>query len=272
MTYLDFLMGSVNQSAEFVSWKMAETQTYEELIQELFYSVEFDGEVKTDNERFQLIHRHLPKYFKAFNGFCRQLNQSSVVNNQALEIRISDNSDFQVFFADPSRSLHYMIHTESLKGDKIETWPNHHLYYSLEFEEVYWNKNSGECMNYGATGSDYTSFADCIESEQEGVLTPILGCMVPWLARPNSSNTCKGKVEISSANHTKFYQAIDKLYRTRSYRIVDQSKTCLKPCTEILATSVKKSFKFEQSYDSQTFQDVSLHFPRTVKVTRLCFN
>ena len=225
--------------------------------------------MKTDNNApVQLSHKLLPQYFKAFNGFCRQLNHPSVDLKHAFEIRISDKADFQVFFADPSRSLHYMIHTESLKGDKIETWTNHHFYYSLGFEEVYWNKDSGECMNYGAAGSDYTSFEDCIASEQEEKLTPIIGCTVPWLTRPNSSSTCQGKVEISPANHAKFYQAIDKLYRTRSYRIVEQSKTCLKPCTEILATSVKKSFKYEQRYDSHTLQDVSLHFPRTVKVTR----
>ena len=65
MAYLDFLMGSVNRTAEFISWEMASNQSYEDLIHELFYSVEFDGEVKTDNNApVQLSHKLLPQYFK----------------------------------------------------------------------------------------------------------------------------------------------------------------------------------------------------------------
>ena len=261
-------MGSVNRSEEFVSWEV--TGNYEDVIRAFFYTIDFfwkvDIEVQTNHGKVRFQSYQLPEYFTTFNGFCRQFDHPSIDLHQATEIHISALTHYQVFLADPSLFVHYMIHSESLKGDQLETWDNQHNYYSIELEEVHWNPDSGECMVYGTTESVYASFADCIASEHEEMLTPILGCMVPWLTRPNSSTICKGKIHVSPVNYTKFSQTIDELYRTKPYRTIKQSKNCLKPCDEVRATSARKSFKSVGYYPA--IQEVSLHFPLTVKVTR----
>ena len=97
----------------------------------------------------------------------------------------------------------------------------------------------------------------------------MLDCIVPWLVARDHPGTCKGRVKLTKDNYLKYYETIDEIFRTRAFRIMEESKACLKPCTEILVKSKLKCNRKETNpYDGFLIQEISLHLQKTVKVTK----
>ena len=269
--YLDFLLGFVDGSEDFVSWEGGKNLTYGNVLKEIFFTILGDMDISSESDESRNRRADaLEEHFKAFNGFCRKLDNELLDIKKSFRITFSYMSGFQVFIADPGKSLHYMIHPDTLQGDNILSWIGNRRFYSIEIEEIIWNEESGECTNYG-TGKKFDSYADCIANEHEKFLKPILGCMVPWLVAPDHPGICKGRVNLTKENHQKYFKTIDEIYRTRAFRIMEQSKACLKPCTEILVKSTMKSFRKASNYKVPAdiaIDEISLHIQKTVKVTK----
>ena len=148
-----------------------------------------------------------------------------------------------------------------MTGDTISN--NHTSFYSIEFEEVHWHEESGECTNYGE-GTQFKTIADCVAKEQEKIVKPLLGCQVPWMASPDDPDMCKGRLSITTENKGPFNilirQTIKNILRQN---IVNQFRACLKPCQELKAHSKLRLRKV-----AGTSKTVVLSFHKRVKVTR----
>ena len=266
--YSTFLEGFVNRSTGFVSWEGVQNLTYNEVLKELFIPILGDLELAGDLDEERATGDELPEIFTAFNGRCRKIITKNIEPSQVFKVDLMYGWPFDVFVADPGRSLHYMIHPDSLLGEKIETWNQAQKYYSLEIEKHIWDEDSGECMSYGA-GKPFKSYADCIAKEQEKVFMPLLGCMVPWLAGPEHPNICKGRVLLAMEHLPHYRQAIDDIYRTRAFRIMEESKACPQPCSQLQARAALKSVRYGTlEVAIASAMEISLHIKKTVKVTR----
>ena len=265
-SFKGFLRGSINKTLNYVSWEGAENLTYENVSRQLFFTVGDEMGVLSDTyaEGWTLA-GSLPEVFKAFTGFCRKLQTPKIDLRKTFTIKIYSRNSFQVIVTNPERSLHYMFDPTTLRGDHIQTYLTHQSYYSIELEEVFWNEESGECINYGV-GKPFLSYADCIANEQEKVFKPLLGCMVPWLVGVNHSSNCKGRIPLGPERQSKYYRAIKDIYRTRYFKIIEESQSCLKTCAEIQAKSTmtkQKDIKLDDHYLS-----VVIHIKKSVKVTK----
>ena len=148
-------------------------------------------------------------------------------------------------------------------GGSLENKEGHN-FYLVDFEEIHWLEESGECTNYGEEAA-FKTFADCVATEQEQIFKPILGCQVPWLAAPGHSNICKGRIPLTKENYTLHLHMVNSLMEnTREMRIVDQFKTCLKPCQELRSRFTLKHSKRQED----RFRRTVLSFQKRVKVTK----
>ena len=158
-----------------------------------------------------------------------------------------------------------MIDSESLKENYIETSKFVIKYFGIDFEEIHLLEKSGECTNYG-DDAEFKTYADCVANDQEKLFQPILGCMVPWLASPGNPNICKGRVpksQISKESQILYRNGHNELFTSKGFKISDYSHACLKPCIQLQVNSKLKSTEYEVMESG-----ISLHFTKTVKVTR----
>ena len=264
-SFTGFLKGSINKALNYVSWEGAENLTYENVSRQLFFTIGDEMGVFSDSyKEGWTLAGNLPEVFKAFTGFCRKLQTSKIDLRKTFRIKMYSRNSFQVIVTNPERSLHYMFDPTTLQGDQIQSYLTHKSYYSIELEEILWNEESGECSNYGV-GKPFLSYADCIANEQEKVLKPLLGCMVPWLVGVNHSNNCKGRIQLGPEKQSQYHKAIRNIYRTRYFKIIEESQSCLKTCAEIQA---KSTMTKQKDIKLDDYLAVVIHIKKSVKVTK----
>ena len=200
--------------------------------------------------------------FTIFNGFCKKLDITAERLTEVVQFS-GYLGDSEVLVNDPGTALHYIINTESFTGDKIE--PEYgHTYYALQLEEIHWNREVGECMDYGV-GETFETYADCIENEHDKTFHPLLGCEIPWLSAPGQFGMCEGFIPmISSENYKNFEEEIVKIYNHRLYKISGKFRACPKPCIEV-RIQCQKTY-IESSYLDYSYMYV--YFESSTKVTK----
>ena len=199
------------------------------------------------------------------------INATKTLQSGPFSVLIWFNADVRIVLADPQTNLFYKINTDSMTGDPIASKQGYRLSYLVEFEEIHWLKESGECTNYGE-GAEFKTIADCVANKQENVFSPILGCKVPWLAAPEDPNICKGTVELDSKTKNSIRSEIQSVFTNLEQMMVeDQFRTCLKPCQELKVHSkLRGQLKFVQERGRRNIKRyaIVLSFKKKVKVTR----
>ena len=186
--YNAFNFGQISNTTGFVSWEGNGTQTYEKVVEELFYSM-----TSYDTWMVNGDFMNLTQHFTAFSGFCHKLEiPIPEAGTVSANIGTYDGNHFQIIVSDPEMPLYYAIYTGAQQGQHIKTKRDKSLYYSLDLEEINWMDDMGECTSYG-DGQTFKTYADCVASENDKVFRPLLGCRIPWLSAPQD----QGKVAIA---------------------------------------------------------------------------
>ena len=174
-----FNFGQVSNTSGFVSWEGNGTQTYEKVVEQLFYSMTSYDTWMVNGDLMNLT-----QHFTVFSGFCHKLEiQIPEAGAVTAFIGTFYGNPFQILLSDPEMQLYYAIYSGTLQGQHIETKGDKSLYYSLDLEEINWMDDMGECKSYG-DGQTFQTYADCVASEQDKVFRPLLGCGIPWLTAP----------------------------------------------------------------------------------------
>ena len=90
-----------------------------------------DDDLKDDWTYFK---KNKSEHFTAFDGFCDAFNLDSIkIPERLYYLSFSSPSDYQIFLADPNKSLQYKINPETLIGDPMESerWHKKNLYHRL---------------------------------------------------------------------------------------------------------------------------------------------
>ena len=208
----------------------------------------------------------LVEMFTALDGTCVKvdINATEYFQSQPFSVKIQVTDEVHIFLTDPQTNLFYKINTDSMTGDPIASEQGFTKTYLVEFEEIHWLEESGECTNYGEA-TEFKSFADCVADQQEKIFRPILGCQVPWLTAPDDPDICKGRVELSYDTQTSFKAQIPSVFTNiEQMKIDDQFRACLKPCLKLKANSELRTKANELS----NFHTTVLSFQKRVKVTK----
>ena len=98
----------------------------------------------------------------------------------------------------------------------------------------------------------------------------ITGCpCAEFRPRDDHPNICKGRVLLAMEHLPHYRQAIDDIYRTRAFRIMEESKACPQPCSQLQARAALKSVRYGTlEVAIASAMEISLHIKKTVKVTR----
>ena len=250
---LDYLKGiPVLYYEDTITWVGDyENNSFADFSEVLFTS---DSEIKGINDI------NYTTSFKVLNEFCKKLD---IIAERLAEVVhfLALSGEFDVFANDPGTSLHYIINTESFTGDKIET-ESKDAYYSLQLEEIHWNRDVGGCRDYGV-GESFETYADCIENELDKIFRPLLGCKVPWLSAPGQSDLCEGVIPISEENYTNFEEEIVKIYNHKILKKSRKFSACPKPCIEVRILCQKTNIENNYYDDSNMY----IYFENSVKVT-----
>ena len=234
--YSDFLQGIL--TSDFATWEGKNNITFVNITKQLYYPVMWWYMYGDPTDVWVNLEKNKTEYFTALNGYCDKLDLDSTLIPESKLFYVtmeSTKEDFQVYFADPSKSLYYRINPETLTGDTIETDTESKVY-TIDFQEIHWMDD--QCTNYGDSAA-FKTYADCIADEQEKIFRPFLGCMVPWLAAPDYQGMCKGRVPVPEDMSDSLWDAINNLKLTERLRVLGYSTACLKPCLEIKADMYK---------------------------------
>ena len=258
----DFLTGYPQNNV--VSW-VGTNKTYEDMAKEKWQHLD-DSRFETDPE--EDLQSPEKTALIAFNGFCSKyvINRTNVPESHMMIPAISykDNEiNFQIFISDSGQMPYYKINPKTLAGEKIEMKCEEERRYFIEFEEIHWPKNLGICTAYGEKG-EFKSYADCVADEYKEMFTPILGCSVPWLSAPGDPESCREPIHLQGQ---KWVQPVDRVIdEIRMSTIMSHSKTCLKPCLELRATSEIMSTEPLEEWNGRG--KIVLNLKKKVKVTR----
>ena len=268
-----FRQGNVDKQSGSVSWEGNNSMPYKELTNHVYPSayktyMDITGN-PSENWKFPRNGRSLGKglseIFTAFDGTCVrvEINATKNIPSGPFNAQILSFDDVQIFLADPKASLYYKINTDSMTGDTLESEKGSQKSYLVDFEEIHWMEESGECTIYGE-GAEFRSLADCVANEQEKIFKPLLGCQVPWLAAPDDPDICKGRVPLTYEKNQNFVSEIRSVSTNiKKMMVADQFRTCLKPCQELKAHS-----KLRSKEQGELMQMTVLSFQRRVKVTK----
>ena len=202
----------------------------------------------------------LEEHFTIFNGFCKQLKINATDISELFTLTITTfDQELHVLIADPESSTYFMFNPETLNGDIIEINKQLKHHYVIDIEEIQRMPESGECMMYGE-GSEFKTYADCVADEHEQTFKPILGCLPPWLAAPDSQGRCRGKVPISKGSYAQSKKIIQQLSEEQIYNTMPQSQSCKKPCKEIKVNSKRVTS------EKKNLPRIAIKIIQTVKV------
>ena len=192
----NFLLGRVNGNTAILSWEGNNSIPYQNLTKEVLKPISKTSLVIKGNPmaNWNFYKDHRFQQLTILDGFCLKIdiNNTKFPHSNLFTADLTFYDSFLLYIADPGKCLHYKIDTDSLAGDNIAVDKRYkHQIYMVEFEEIHWDEESGECTNYGE-GEEFKTYADCVAHEQDKIFQPILGCQVPWLAGPDNPGACKG--------------------------------------------------------------------------------
>ena len=263
----NFLLGRVNGSTAILSWEGNNSIPYQNLTKEVLKPISKTSLVIKGNPmaNWNFYKDHRFQQLTILDGFCSKIdiNNTKFPHSNLFNADLSFFDSFLLYIADPGKCLHYKIDTDSLAGDNIavDKYSKSKIY-TVKFEEIHWDEESGECTNYGE-GEEFKTYADCVAHEQDKIFQPILECQVPWLAGPDNPGACKGKVPIPEDKWKMFKEQIEFVHEKIKYlKMTHQYENCLKSCVELRAHSRLKSIK------SAIWRRTVLSFQKVVRVTR----
>ena len=173
------------------------------------------------------------------------------------------NEDFEVFLTDPGKSMYFSFASTSFKGDRLKSERNHGKVFTMDLEEIHWLQGNGECTLYGEQEA-FKTYADCISYHEDVTFRPMLGCSVPWLAGPDQAQSlCVGRVNLTEEMFKKTSMIFGRFLEGLAYRMFENSKYCLKPCTEVHVTSTN----IQTTKSSEGQQTIGFYFNANAKVT-----
>ena len=201
---------------------------------------------------------NIPMVFTAYDGVCCKfaLNGKNLTTADLFYFNFVTNDAYRIFLADSDRSTYYMIHSKTMSGEAIQQENDTRKFYSINFEEVNWLEESGECTKYGDE-AEFQSYADCVADQQEQVFKPVIGCRVPLFSAPGDPRNCQGRLNQS---FIKLYPTMQTFWETVLIAGSSNTNVCLKPCKSVQAHSTLTT------KESDSFAKVLLNFETTVKV------
>ena len=260
--FLSFLQGEVRGASKTVSWTDKQNKSFEDIIKQNFQTMDDSR----DDFKINGDYVSLEQAFTVFDGYCKKIDvRETIITNSMDLITITTyaGNRFQVFIADPDLALYHAVNTDSFWGELIIPDPKESniKYYSLDLEEIHRSEDRGECTNYGKDGP-FRSYADCVEKEYEKQFEPMLGCLVPWLARPANPMSCKTNLILPDDIYKNFTQMVQGLESKLKSKLWDYSSACRKPCIELVINS-KLTKKLDRSK-----VEYALKIKKEVKVTK----
>ena len=211
------------------------------------------------------------EYFSVFNGFCIQIkmNPAKIPKTEMYSLAIyNEQQKLQVLIQEAGSSPYYQLNQDFLHGDIIEMGNANQSgkFYDVTFEEeIIMAEEEGECTTYGE-GAEFKTYADCVASKGNQMFVPILGCSVPWLVAPSSTERCTGRVNIPKPylqTESEIRDIVRQILEYTEFKSFPEFQTCIKPCREIKAISTLK-----RSVKAKSLNSIDLNFKKTVKVTR----
>ena len=254
----DFIFGDIPVENSFW-WGGSESISFQELTKQIFRPMEEDN-IPPYTE---------PKnFFSIKNGFCRQIDPTPLMLAETFSIDFgpgshstSKNVQYQIHIVDPGTQKYYMIDTESFSGDTIVQERYKYKHYSIQLEEIRWNKATKECMDYGPENEHKTQ-KDCLMNQHKQIFQPVLGCQVPWLSAYNSSEQCQGTITLTPTEYSVVKENLKKIYDATKYKAA-KNKNCLPPCTQVRVSSRLTDSNDYYMYSQKLF----LKFDKSVKKT-----
>ena len=248
-----------NGSDDFeVSWVGLKNRTYTELRNVLFRNynedLEFEEDVKATD------------YFTFPQGHCKnvKLNITGYGKIDPLRITIKNEStaSFEVFITDQTKHLIFKIDETSISGDKIDFDIEQDIkkskFYEVKITE--YNSYPTHCKEY----EHFYEYARCITDTDESEITPVLGCLPPWMARledlnPNLHCMTPRRVNQRQYEALEFLKNVDYVRAGLDYT----SSACPNPCREVTIDS-----KFYREFRPTIKNRIYIYFYPMVEVTR----
>ena len=173
------------------------------------------------------------KDFYGANGFCYRYTTTAEILSKPIQITFFEAKRHTIYVVDPARHVYYMINRGMADGDKIETKPKTTQYYFINLQEEHRDPTDGDCMLYGSD-QPYQSFAACIESHQDNLFRPMIGCRIPWLAAPSQSeDNCYETINATEEQLTQLQGNLSKIIMSTKSGSPEPHEHCLKPCDGI---------------------------------------
>ena len=170
-----FVKGEL-QDTNLISWSGPYgNMTFNETLNSLFNpgleDIYFGKNIGIVENKFLLPHG-VCKVFQGNPGKC-------------IAIDLAERSDYTVTITDPAAAVHFRLADHMMTGDiiKVQTDLTTEVVvnYLIQLTETSIETGDGSCIEY--PNKQYETFADCVNDELKDTISPVLGCMVPWISK-----------------------------------------------------------------------------------------
>ena len=166
---------------------------------------------------------------KVFEGYPQKFFE------HAIEIHGNgkDKEIYHVFITDSMATPKYLLPKYLSEGEHIymETEPmlEKEADYNIKLKETTVASGDESCSIYPT--EIHAGYAECIQEENEEMVMPLLGCMVPWLS---DKNPCQGQL-VKLPRHDELLKILKKIHQVGWAGYQYDSDSCLPPCTTLTA-------------------------------------
>ena len=249
----NFVTGELQESS-FISWtgpygNMTFNETLDALFNPGLEDVYFDKNIEAIKNKFLLPHG-VCKFFEGTPG-------------KSIAIDIAERSDYTVTVTDPAAAVHFRLADHMMTGDiiKVQTDLTKQVIvnYLIQLTETSIETGDGSCIEY--PNKHYKTFADCVDDELKDIISPVLGCMVPWISK---SDMCYGLIQ-KLPKHDYILEKLFSIILSSWTGQAHQSDTCVPQCKRMSANS--KYLSTRASFISK--DRIYLNFDENIKVKRI---
>ena len=170
---------------------------------------------------------------KVFEGYPQKFSE------HAIEINGNGKAKYQVFITDSMATPKYLLPKYLSEGEHInlehEPMLERAADYNIKLKETTVASGDESCSVYPT--EIHASYADCIKEENEEMVLPLLGCMVPWLS---DKNPCQGPL-LRLPRHDELFKILKKICQVGWAGYQYASASCLPPCTTLTAIPRNKN-------------------------------
>ena len=95
-------------------------------------------------------------------------------------------TEYYVFISDPAAASSFQLPYSTMTGDMIKFKVENSgkfKFYNINLKEKVVTTDDGTCTHYPTP--NHNSYSDCVDAVMRGRILPVLGCMIPWMARDN---------------------------------------------------------------------------------------